>query len=194
MEQGSITNLENFQKQDKPQKDKKKKKSGGRSTETMFRTMLTNLVRLSNMADQKAGLMISVNSIIVSLVVSFLFNHLSENKVLLIPTFLLLLVCLITIIYSIFATRPTVDKTIVNEADLLFFGHFSNFSLDDYVASMRDLVANETNLQNKMIGNIYAQGRVLEKKYQYLKIAYTVFMVGFPIVVLAYILVLTNLF
>jgi hypothetical protein len=77
----------------KPEKIKKdKKKKSGRSTETMFRTMLTNLVRLSNMADQKAGLMISVNSIIVSLVVSFLFNHLTENRALLFPTFLLLLV------------------------------------------------------------------------------------------------------
>ncbi len=175
-------------------KKEKKKKKGGRSTETMFRTMLTNLVRLSNMADQKAGLMISVNSIIVSLVVSVLFNKLTENRDLLFPTFLLLLVCLITIIYSILATRPTVNKRIVNEADLLFFGHFSSFSLDDYVRSMQELVANETNLQNKMIGNIYAQGRVLEKKYLYLKIAYTVFMVGFPLVVVAYILSLTNLY
>jgi hypothetical protein len=174
-------------------KDKKKKKSG-RSTETMFRTMLTNLVRLSNMADQKAGLMISVNSIIVSLVVSFLFNRLTENQDLLFPTFLLLLVCLVTIIYAILATRPTVNKTIVNEADLLFFGHFSSFSLDDYVRSMQELMANENNLQTKMIGNIYAQGRVLEKKYLYLKIAYTVFMVGFPLVILVYILTLTKLF
>ncbi|MES2794518.1 MAG: Pycsar system effector family protein, partial [Bacteroidota bacterium] len=156
---------------------KKKKKKGGRSTETMFRTMLTNLVRLSNMADQKAGLMISVNSIIVSLVVSFLFNRLTESRELLLPTFLLLLICLVTIIYSILATRPSVDKNIVNEADLLFFGHFGSFSLEDYVKSMRELVSDEYNLQNKMIGNIYAQGRVLEKKYQYLKIAYTVFMV-----------------
>jgi Family of unknown function (DUF5706) len=173
---------------------KEKKKKSGRSTETMFRTMLTNLVRLSNMADQKAGLMISVNSIIVSLVVSFLFNRLSEDKSLLFPTFLLLLVCLITIIYSILATRPSVDKTIVHEADLLFFGHFSTFSMEDYVKSMRELVSNESNLQNKMIGNIYAQGRVLEKKYLYLKIAYTVFMVGFPSVIVVYILVLTGLF
>ncbi len=177
----------------KPHK-KDKKKKGGRSTETMFRTMLTNLVRLSNMADQKAGLMISVNSIIVSLVVSFLFNRLTENKDLLLPTFLLLLVCLITIIYAILATRPTVNKKIVNEADLLFFGHFSSFSLEEYVSSMRELVSDEKNLQNKMIGNIYAQGRVLEKKYQYLKIAYTVFMVGFPVVVLVYILSLTRSF
>jgi Family of unknown function (DUF5706) len=173
-------------------KKEKKKKKGGRSTETMFRTMLTNLVRLSNMADQKAGLMISVNSIIVSLVVSFLFNRITENPNLLFPTFLLLLVCLITIIYAILATRPTVNKTIVNEADLLFFGHFSSFVLEDYVKSMKDLVADEGKLQTKMIGNIYAQGRVLEKKYLFLKIAYTVFMVGFPLVVLTYILVLTK--
>ena len=185
--------MENLTPTDLKLTKKEKKKKGGRSTETMFRTMLTNLVRLSNMADQKAGLMISVNSIIVSLLVSFLFNRLSENKQLLFPTFLLLLVCLITIIYSIFATRPTVDKTIVTEADLLFFGHFSTFSLEEYVKSMRDLVSNELNLQNKMIGNIYAQGRVLEKKYQYLKIAYTVFMVGFPLVIVVYIIVLTKM-
>jgi hypothetical protein len=172
---------------------KKKKKKEGRSAETMFRTMLTNLVRLSNMADQKAGLMISVNSIIVSLIVSFLFNKISDNKALLFPTCLLLLVCLITIVYSVLATKPSVNKTISNEADLLFFGHFSAFSVDGYVKSMQALVKDEANLQTKMIENIYAQGKVLEKKYQYLKVAYTAFMIGFPIVILSYILVVIGL-
>jgi hypothetical protein len=87
-----------------------------------------------------------------------------------------------------------VNKTIVNEADLLFFGHFSSFSPEEYISSMRELVADGKNLQNKMIGNIYAQGRVLEKKYQYLKIAYTVFMVGFPLVIMVYIFALTRSF
>ena len=41
-------------------------------------------------------------------------------------------------------------------------------------------------LYNSMINNIYMQGKVLAKKYRLLKISYTIFMVGFVVVLLSY--------
>jgi hypothetical protein len=184
--------MEENEQQNPKKKKKDKATKSGRSTDTMFKTLLTNLVRLSNMADQKAGLMISVNSIIVSIVISFVLGHIGENKNLLLPTFLLLFVCLLTIVFAILATRPTVDKKLGKDTDLLFFGHFSSFTLNEYVHSMQELLKDEANLQSKMLSNMHAQGLVLDNKYKYLKISYTVFMVGFPLVIVVYILALTN--
>ena len=75
------------------EKKKKKKKEGGRTKETMFRTTLSNLVHLSTIADNKAGLMISVNAIIISIMVSFMINQYDENPSMIWPTLLLVLVC-----------------------------------------------------------------------------------------------------
>jgi Family of unknown function (DUF5706) len=180
-----------------PKKKKKKKKEGGRAAETMFRTTMSNLVHLSNIADNKAGLMISVNSIIISIMVSFMVNQYAESPTLLWPTSLLVLVCLLTIMYSILATKPSSNissKKQKKEIDLLFFAEYSTLSLDEYKDEMKNLVASDTNLHDHMIANMYAQGHVLTRKFKLLKVAYTIFMIGFPIVIVAYLIVLAKIF
>src|SRR5690606_36360620 len=51
----------------KKSKDKKNKKKSERGVETMFRVTSTNHLELSALADNKANIMISVNSIIISI-------------------------------------------------------------------------------------------------------------------------------
>jgi predicted metal-dependent HD superfamily phosphohydrolase len=97
-------------------KTKKGKKEGNgegrpdKGIETMFRVTASNNQRLSNMADNKAHIMISVNSIILSAVISLLLRKLDNNASLAIPTYLLITVSMLTIIFSILATRPTIPK------------------------------------------------------------------------------------
>jgi Family of unknown function (DUF5706) len=181
---------------EKPKKDKKKKDES-RSIETMFRTTLANHIQLSNMADQKAGLMISVNSIIISIVVSFSVKGLSDNPRLILPTCLLLAVCLLTITFAIMATKPSVKarKNLpLEDMDLLFFGHYTKLSLDEYKTAIHGLINDKKALRDQMTCNIYAQGKVLDRKYRLLKIAYTIFMIGFPVVITAYCFILLGLF
>jgi Family of unknown function (DUF5706) len=178
-----------------PQKSKKKKDKS-RSIETMFKTTLSNHVQLSNMADQKAGLMISVNSIIISIMASFAVQGLSSNPKLIIPTSLLIAVCLLTITFAIIATKPSVKakKRIAPEnIDLLFFGHYTKLSLEEYKEAMDKLINDKKALRDQMTANIYAQGMVLNRKFRLLKIAYTIFMVGFPLVVICYFMTLSGL-
>ncbi len=179
-----------------PQK-RKKKNDKSRSIETMFKTTLSNHIQLSNMADQKAGLMISVNSIIISIMASFAVDGLSTNPKLIVPTSLLVLVCLLTITFAIMATKPAVkaNKKIDSEnMDLLFFGHYTKLTLDEYKEAIHGLINNKTALRDQMTANIYAQGKVLDRKYKLLKVAYTIFMYGFPVVVISYFLILSGLF
>ena len=182
--------------EEKKEKKKKKKKEGGRTKETMFRTTLSNLVHLSTIADNKAGLMISVNAIIISIMVSFMINQYDENPSMIWPTLLLVLVCLLTIMYAILATKPSNNITVrkkKKDVDLLFFAEYSTLSLEEYKEEMGELIKDDDKLTDKMLVNMYAQGHVLTRKFKLLKISYTIFMYGFPSVILLYLLVLSKL-
>lgn len=167
-------------------KKKKDKKSENKTNQTMLRSMFGNLVSLSNLADQKAALMISVNSILVSVIITFVFGSDGFNKNLLYPILFLLSVCVMTIVFSIIATKPKLrsHKNSGQSVDLFFFQSFSSISSESYQAQMKELMRDENILQEKILNNIHAQGKVLTRKYNQLKIAYTIFLVGFPVSVL----------
>lgn len=171
-------------------KVKKKKKKVSSGVETLFRTTLSSHIRLSEMADRKANLMISINSIVISIVISAYARNFDAPAELLLPSILLLAVCLTTIILSLIATNPTISpikqKTDPSPApmDLLFFGQYTRLTVDEYRHSLLTLLSREEDVYMSMINNIYAQGQVLSRKYRLLKWAYQFFMIGFSVVVL----------
>lgn len=177
---------------------KKKKKDGGlgtsRGIETMFRTSYRVHMDLSSLADAKANIMISINGIIISIIIAAISPKIDTNPWLLVPTSIMLLGSLISIVYAVRAARPRVSSQIVslgdvgkNKANILFFGHFTNMTEDDFVIGMSDLLSNQTALYQNMIRDIYGLGQVLTRKFALLRIAYTVFMVGLIIGILAFI-------
>ena len=173
-----------------PKKKKKEKtRKASKGVETLFRTTLSNHIKLSEMADRKANLMISINTIIISITISAYVRKVDAPDNLLIPSLLLLAVCLVTIVISLIATRPTITPTIKraptsDTGDLLFFGNYTRFTADEYRQHLRKLLRNEEDLYNSLIDNVYAQGLVLTRKYRLLKVAYQFFMIGFPVVVI----------
>lgn len=165
-----------------------------RGIETMFRTTAKNHMELSAIADNKANIMISINSIVLSVMVSVLIRKLEEYPHLTVPSLLLTLVCLTTIVTSILATRPNVTKgkfkpeDITNKkANLLFFGNFHKMSLQDYRWGMMEMLKDADYLYGSMIKDIYYLGCVLGKKYRLLRLSYTIFMFGFVISILAFV-------
>jgi predicted metal-dependent HD superfamily phosphohydrolase len=183
------------QKDDEKEKKKQKEKDSqtDRGISTVFRIMANNHVSLSQMADSKANIMISVNSIILSVVISVLLRHLEESPHLTFPTFALVLVCVSTIIYAVRATRPNVTEGTFTREDiqnkqtnLLFFGNFHNMSLTDYDWAMKEMLMSKEYLYGSMVKDLYFLGIVLAKKYKLLRISYNIFMYGLIITVLAY--------
>src|SRR5271156_6778698 len=81
----------------------KKNKHHLRGVQTMFKNSASNHQRLSVMADNKAFIMISVNSIIISVVIGLLIGKLVQDRYLIWPTMLLLGISVVTIIYSVLA-------------------------------------------------------------------------------------------
>lgn len=166
-----------------------------RGVETMFRITSRNHLTLSGMADNKANIMISVNSIILSIVLTVLFRKLDEDPFLLIPAIALTATCLITIVFAILATRPNVssgkftDEDIKNrKTNLLFFGNFHGMGIDNYLWGMKEMMNDGDYLYSSLIKDIYYLGVVLGRKYKLLRTSYTVFMFGLTISIILFIL------
>jgi predicted metal-dependent HD superfamily phosphohydrolase len=177
---------------------KERNERPGRGIETMFRISATNHMRLSRMADNKAHIMITVNSIILSVVISLLLRKLDTNTFLIIPTFMLLVTSVTTIVFAILATRPTIPNGFFSKKELdekrvnlLFFGNFYRMPLPDYSEGMKKMMEDKEFLYGSLVMDGYAQGVVLGKKYRLLRISYSVFMFGLIISVLAFMIAST---
>jgi hypothetical protein len=160
----------------------------------MFRITSGNNQKLSDMADRKAHILITVNSIILSAIISLVLKKLDENAFLALPSFILLTVSLLSIIFSILATRPTIPKGVFTQQDLeqkrvnlLFFGNFYKMGLEAYTDGMIMVMNDKDFLYGTLIKDVYSQGVVLGRKYQLLRIAYNVFMFGLILAVVAFI-------
>ena len=147
------------------------------------------------MADTKANIMISINTIILSIIVSVLFRKLEEYGQLLIPALMLVTTCLVTIILAILATRPSVasgkftkEDISAKKTNLLFFGNFHQMELKDYEWGMKEMMKDYDYLYSSMIKDIYFLGKVLARKYRLLRWSYTVFMFGFVSSILGFII------
>lgn len=176
-------------------KKKNKKNKPERGIETLFRVTSANHMELSAMADTKANIMISVNSIIISIIVTVLIRKLEEFPNYTIPAILLVGTCLIAMIFAILATRPKVSHGVITKADieakrgnLLYFGNFYQMSLSDYTTGMQKLMGDSEYLYGSMIQDIYYLGAVLGRKYRLLRQSYNVFMFGFVVSVIAFLI------
>ncbi|WP_346237627.1 Pycsar system effector family protein [Niabella insulamsoli] len=172
-----------------------KAKRPDRGIETMFRITSGNNQRLSDMADNKAQIMITVNSIIISAILSLLLRKLDDNENLIIPTYIILVVSVVTIVFSILATRPNLPKGEFDQKDiddkkvnLLFFGNFYRMDLEQYTAGMRQVMEDRDFLYGTLIKDVFSQGVVLGRKYKLLRISYNIFMFGLIISVLAFVI------
>jgi predicted metal-dependent HD superfamily phosphohydrolase len=166
-----------------------------RGIETMFRTTSRNHLALSSIADNKANIMISVNTILISIIIASVFRRLPEYPNLLVPVVALIFVCLITIVLSILATRPhitsgtfTKDDIMNKKTNLLFFGNFHSMSQEDYEWGVREMMQDADYLYGSLTKDIYFLGKVLGKKYRLLRYAYTTFMIGFVVCILLFVL------
>ena len=166
-----------------------------RGIETMFRVTLKNHITLSNIADTKANILLSVNAIIVSLVLSNLVSKLDNpsNQYLIVPTVVFVLFTVASIILSILATRPNVTSGKFTKEDvankkvnLLFFGNFHKMSLKDFEWAMGEMMQDRDYLYSSMKKDLYFLGLVLDKKYKILRLTYSVFMIGIIVSVIVF--------
>jgi hypothetical protein len=197
---------EKERKKDKEKKKHRKRKKreephlgSNRGIETMFRTTYQSHNDLVALADQKANMMISVNGIIISILLASLSPRLDETGWVLIPTGILLVGCIGSLVCGVLAARPrvtrnpaTLEDVKAGRANLLFFANFLGMPVTDYLESMRWLMTNPDQVYLTMLRNLYALGHILEKKFRLLWFSYTIFLSGLGVAVVVAVFVLLH--
>ncbi|AMR29740.1 metal-dependent phosphohydrolase [Hymenobacter psoromatis] len=198
-------------------KTKKKEKKANdtfaepkRGIETMFRTMYSNHMKLSDMADKKAGMMIQLNAVILSVIITYLgakSSHLvtgdanfARNPILAVPMGVLLITALGSVTSAILSAQPDVTSfkwlkknpaiATNRRVNLLFFGQFTKLSLQHFQEGMRELMRQKDTLYTNMVTDVYYLGEVLDRKYKLLRVSYSIFMVGLILTALSFGIVL----
>lgn len=170
-------------------------------TQTFFRTNYRNHINLSAIADGKANIMITVNAILISLIISAIsYRNMTEtNPAILMPVIIFLVTGLTSLIFAVLAARPKVtsivqEGTSIEEArrNITFFGNFVSLKLDKYEELMDEVFQDSELLYGNMTRDLYYLGKVLDKKYRYLSVSYTIFMVGFVATVVLFLIVLLS--
>lgn len=203
-EPGKEDNLKKLLKEKKEEKKiakkealkaKYKSESPDRSIQTLYRVTLKNHLKLSDIADTKANILLSVNAIVISVVLANLLTKLDNpsNTYLIYPTFILILSSVTSMILSVLATRPNITGGKFTKEDvenknvnLLFFGNFHQMSLKEYEWALGELVKDKEYIYNSLTKDLYYLGLVLNKKYKLLRMTYTIFMIGMIISVIAF--------
>ena len=172
-----------------------KNESPERGIQTFYRVALRNHIKLSDIADTKANILLSVNAIIISLVLSNLISKLDNpnNDYLIIPTIIFTLSSVISMVLSIIATRPNITRGEFTKEDveqkrvnLTFFGNFHKMELKEYQWAITELIKDKDYLYDSLTKDLYFLGKVLDRKYRILRITYTIFMLGMIISVISF--------
>ena len=201
---GKDKNLRRLIKEKKSEKDiakkealkaKYKSESPDRSIQTLFRVTIKNHITLSDIADTKANILLSVNAIIISLAISNLIPKLDNpsNDYLIYPTFIFIVFSVISMVLAVLATRPNVtsgaftkDDVAKKKVNLLFFGNFHKMKLPDYEWAINELIKDKEYIYSSLTKDLYFLGLVLDRKYKLLRWTYTIFMIGMVVSVIAF--------
>ncbi|MEM6321280.1 MAG: Pycsar system effector family protein [Bacteroidota bacterium] len=159
-----------------------------RAIQTFFRTNYRNHINLSAIADNKANIMISVNAILLSVMISLLsYRNMAETKpMILMAVIVFFITGLTSLIFAVLSARPKVtalnqkiqDK-VATQKNIIFFGNFVHLSLEQYEEAMDNVFRDGELMYGNMVRDLYHLGKVLDKKYRYLTTSYNIFMVGF---------------
>ncbi len=171
-----------------------------RGIETLYRVTLRNHIKLSDIADTKANILLSVSAIMLSIALTSLFPKLdkADNAFLIMPTMLFVLTAVISMVFAILSTRPKVtsgnftsDDIKNRKVNLLFFGNFYKIPLKEFEDGIKEITKDREYLYSSLTKDLYYLGIVLEKKYRLLRITYDIFMFGIIVSVIAFIISFT---
>jgi HD superfamily phosphodiesterase len=184
------------------EKAKLKPAKDGRGIETLYRSVYDYHINLTSIADNKANMMISINTIIISIVITlfgtgFTFSSQAEFSSVrfVFPMAFLLLTSLLAVVFAILSARPNVttkEKYELSKKDssILFFGNFAQLQLREFVDKIKELKQEKDELYESMSIDIYYLGSVLIKKYNFLSWSYNIFMFGMVICAVGFVVIM----
>ncbi|MFU7527332.1 Pycsar system effector family protein [Qipengyuania sp. ASV99] len=150
----------------------------------LLRTAQINTLTLSQMADQKASILIGATFVVFSLAVTRLIN--SELNA---SMFCLAATAFLSSLFAVLAVLPALGKPPSDPAAVnpLFFGHFAAMSEEQWTEEMLERFATDEALFRAMLKDIHQNGQILyRRKYRFLSYAYRIFIGGLAATMAAY--------
>ncbi len=142
----------------------------------LMRTAQQIQYQLSQMADQKASMLLAATFVIFTVTVSQLHNV--DNPA---PILVLAASAFVAAFLAVLAVLPSVKTPPLPDgpSNILFFGSFTQISEAEYVERVLTLVGNSHDIYEAFARDIYQNGKVLAgKKYRYLGYAYRILLGG----------------
>ncbi|MFN8255500.1 MAG: DUF5706 domain-containing protein [Bacteroidales bacterium] len=174
-----------------------KRLSSYRGFDTLYRLTSRNQVNLSSIADNKSHILISLNTLIVSAVITFALIKFHDVKYLIFPAIVTLSFCLVSVTFAILATRPQIRPGTFNMDDfynkkvsLIFYGNFFKMKYEDYERAVMDMLKDQDLLLSNLNRDQYTLGKILGRKFKLVNISYTIFLSGFVISVITFLVTL----
>lgn len=160
------------------------------SVDQLLRTVQQHHVHLSALADTKAGLIITISSIVLTIALSRAGDPQLRAALL-----TLAVACLLALLLAIFAVLPTFAprkaRGGVVRRNLLFFGHFATLSEEEFLDEMEKVIQEDPKLYDTALRDIYSLGTYLyRKKYRLLRYSYVALVAGFILATLVEVVVL----
>lgn len=162
----------------------KKEQGKSKLIGTYFRNALKSNLDLTTLADTKAGILISVNGFILTVIMTA-SGFVIQNEIMNIVFASIILTALISIVFAVFAIRPRSKDKLIKRMDgvenynsLLFYEDMANMHPTDFMRETDITVkSSELSIQH-LTTHLHILGLEIKKKYFWLKQAYTFFSIG----------------
>lgn len=157
----------------------------------LVRTNQQLTMQLSQMADQKASILMGATFVVFTLAVG---QARVGAGALAIPLSILATFSFLSALLAVSAVLPRVGKAPPvafrdgkDHSNILFFGRFAQMDEDEFIAAVKDRLRTEEDLYEVMLRDTYQNGIVLaRRKYRFLAYAYRLFVVGLTLTFLAF--------
>lgn len=167
-----------------------------KSAQTQVKTALRNHIDLSSIADNKANMMLTISAMVLTVGLPLLLSNTTTIPELIIPSAIIALTCIVSMVYATLATRPIDMKGVTDlddipkkKTNLFFFGNFYKMPYSDYSKGIDHVIADDEVLEDSITRDLFFLGVSLGKKYDHLRRCYNIFMIGMVLAVISGIIV-----
>jgi len=147
----------------------------------MLRNTQQQLVALSGQADLKASLLTTAAAVVASIAASQIGDpDVGWAAGTLVVFLVLALLASVLAVFPKFQIHEEPEGELPPHFNPLFFGHYARIPKERYLGEMLRVVSDDGDLYRTIIADLYDQGVYLvQAKYRYLRISYTLFLLAF---------------
>lgn len=153
----------------------------------LLRTAQQLQMQLSQMADQKASMLMGATFLVFTLAIGQLR---SDAATMMLPIAMLATTAFLSAVLAMLAAMPRVTMLSADEigpkANVLFFGVFTALPEEAFIDRLLDLTASDESVYRTIARDIYQNGQILQRrKYRLLGYAYRTFLTGMVLTAIA---------